>query len=165
MLTDELVRRLRTEWAKTRVLSEGLDPGHAVMLACDLLVAGSDDDTVAALAAESARTLSVHDAERRLLAVADVLGVAEPSDAESVVLVAADTCRRILSGSLQAERGAHRLLVVGHDGSDLDEFTPVVLDLVGHLEENLRGTADEPFRADLDAMARRILKSIGDRTA
>jgi hypothetical protein len=159
VLTGELQHRLRVEWAKAKLLSGGLDPAPAVMLACDLLVAGVDDEPVVALAAESARTLSAHDAERRLTAVVEALGVAEPSTPEGVALIAADTCQGILSGSLPVEDAAHRLYVVGHDGSTLDEFTPAVTELVGHLENDLLGTADELFTAKLNALARRILES------
>ncbi|MGC5323466.1 hypothetical protein ACPXB5_32550 [Micromonospora arida] len=59
-MDDGLLRRLRAEQA--RALLDDADPHHAVMLACDLLVAGVDGDAV-------------------------------------VVLVAADTCERILDGS------------------------------------------------------------------
>ncbi|MFC4071965.1 hypothetical protein [Actinoplanes subglobosus] len=63
------------------------------MLACDLLVAGVSGDVVAALAAESARTLSADDANRRLAPVTTELGLAEPDLATAVDLIAADTCR------------------------------------------------------------------------
>ncbi|RAO25253.1 hypothetical protein MED15_01016 [Micromonospora noduli] len=66
-MDDELLRRLRTEQA--RALLDDADPHYAVMLACDLLVAGVNGDAVVALAAESARTLPAHDANRRLAAV------------------------------------------------------------------------------------------------
>ncbi|MFV2113676.1 hypothetical protein ACFHW0_15230 [Micromonospora sp. LOL_025] len=54
-MENDLQRRLRTEqaWA----LLDDANPHHAVMLACDLLVAPGDSEAVVALAAESARTL------------------------------------------------------------------------------------------------------------
>ena len=63
-MDDSLLRRLRAEQA--RALLYDAEPHHAVMLACDLLVAGVNGDAVVALAAESARTLPAHDANRRL---------------------------------------------------------------------------------------------------
>ncbi|MEU7798842.1 hypothetical protein AB0J14_16580 [Micromonospora arborensis] len=75
-MDDELLRRLQTEQA--RALLDDADPHHAVMLACDLLTAGVGGDAVVALAAESARTLPVYDANRRLAAVTDELGLPEP---------------------------------------------------------------------------------------
>ncbi len=92
------------------------------MLACDLLVAGGNGDAVVALAAESARTLPTHDANRRLAAVTAELGLAEPDLATAVELIAADTCERILDRSIPAEVGTHRLYVVGHEGSPLNEL-------------------------------------------
>ncbi|MCZ7373337.1 hypothetical protein [Micromonospora sp. WMMC250] len=85
------------------------------MLACDLLVAGVNGDAVVALAAESARTLPAHDANRRLAAVTDELGLPEPDLPTAVTLIAADTCERILDRSIPAEVGTHRLYAVGHE--------------------------------------------------
>ncbi|MEW2378005.1 hypothetical protein AB0883_18125 [Micromonospora sp. NPDC047812] len=87
------------------------------MLACDLLVAGVNRDAVVALAAESAPTLPAHDANRRLAAVTAELGLPVPDLPTAVALIAADTCERILDGSIPAEVGTHRLYVVGHEGS------------------------------------------------
>jgi hypothetical protein len=55
---DSLLRRVRAEQA--RALLYDAEPHHAVMLACDLLVAGVDGHAVVALAAESAPTLPAH---------------------------------------------------------------------------------------------------------
>jgi hypothetical protein len=112
MIAGESLRRVRTEQAKS-VLFDRVEAGPAVRLACDLLVAGVDDEAVTALAAESTRTLSDHDAERRLPAVTESLGIAVPSTAEAVALPAVDTCRRILDGALDIGAGAHGLLVIG----------------------------------------------------
>lgn len=161
MLNAELRCRVRTEWAKAEVLSGGLDPDRAVMLACDLLVAGIEDEAVVALAAESARTLSVHDAERRFTDMAEALGVVRPSTAEAVVLVLADTCHRILDGSLPIREGTHRLLVTGHDGSPLSDRVPAVLDLLDRLEEDLSGGADVTVRTAIEALARDLLTILG----
>jgi hypothetical protein len=64
---DGLLRRLRVEQA--RALLGDADPHQAVMLACDLLVAGVGGDAVVALATGSARTLSTHEADGHLAAV------------------------------------------------------------------------------------------------
>ena len=130
------------------------------MLACDLLVAGVKRDAVVALAAESARTLSAHDANRRLAAVTAELGLAEPDLATAVELITADTCEQILGRGIPAEVGTHRLYVVGHDGSPLNDFLPAVTALAEHLENDLGGRADDDLRTRLDALARTILKRL-----
>ncbi|MEU1397454.1 hypothetical protein ABZ403_15505 [Micromonospora zamorensis] len=157
-MDDELLRRLRTEQA--RALLEDADPHYAVMLACDLLVAGVNGDAVVALAAESARTLPAHDANRRLAAVTDELGLSEPDLPTAVALIAADTCERILDRSIPAEVGAHRLYVVGHEGSPLDDLLPAVAALAAHLEDDLGGRADDDLRTRLAALARTILSRL-----
>jgi hypothetical protein len=156
---DSLLRRLRAEQA--RALLYDAEPHHAVMLACDLLAAGVDGDAVVALAAESARTLPAHDANRRLAAVTAELGLAEPDLATAVELIAADTCKRILDRSIPAEVGTHGLYVVGHEGSPLDDLLPAVAALAERLEDDLDGRADDDLRSRLDALARTIL----DRSA
>ncbi|WP_433260815.1 hypothetical protein ACQPWR_18390 [Micromonospora vinacea] len=154
-MDDGLLRRLRAEQA--RALLEDADPHHAVMLACDLLVAGVDGDAVVALAAESARTPPPHDASRRLAAVTAELGLPDPDLPTAVALVAADTCERILDGSIPAEVGAHRLYVVGHEGSRQDDLLPAVAALARRLEDDLGGRADDDLRSRLGALARTIL--------
>jgi hypothetical protein len=155
---DSLLRRLRAEQA--RALLYDAEPHHAVMLACDLLVAGVNGDAVVALAAESARTLPAHDANRRLAAVTAELGLAEPDVATAVELIAADTCERILDRSIPAEVGTHRLYVVGHEGSPLDDLLPAVTALAEHLEDDLGGRADNDLRSRLDVIARTILNRL-----
>ncbi|RAO61597.1 hypothetical protein PSN01_01556 [Micromonospora saelicesensis] len=130
------------------------------MLACDLLVAGVDDDAVVALAAESARTLPEHDASRRLAAVTAELGLPEPDLPTAVALVVADTCERILDGSIPAEVGTHRLYVVGYEGSRLDDLLPAVAALARRLEDDLGGRADDDLRTRLAALARTILNRL-----
>ena len=56
------------------------------------------------LAAEPARTLSTHEANRRLAAVTSELGLAEPDLAIAVELIAAGTCERILDHKAAAYR-------------------------------------------------------------
>ncbi len=130
------------------------------MLACDLLVAGVNGDAVVALAAESVRTLPVQDANRCLAAVTAELSLAEPSLATAVELITADTCERILDRSIPAEVGTHRLYVVGHEGSPLDDLLPAVAALAGRLEDDLGGRADDDLRSRLDALARTILSRL-----
>ena len=154
-MDDSLLRRLRVEQA--RALLDDADPYHAVMLACDLLVAGSTGDAVVALAGESARTLPVPDANRRLAAVTAELGVPEPGLPAAVALIAADTCEAILDRSVPAEVGIHRLYVVGHEGSPLTGLLPAVAALAACLEDDLGGHADTGLRTRLDAVARTIL--------
>ncbi|MFE9191705.1 hypothetical protein ACFYL6_19050 [Micromonospora sp. NPDC007208] len=157
-MDGELLRRLQAEQA--RALLDDADPHHAVMLACDLLMAGIDGDAVVALAAESARTLPTHDANRRLAAVIAELGLSEPDLPTAVALIAADTCARILDRSIPAEVGAHRLYVVGHEGSPLDDLLPAVAALAAHLEDDLGGRADDDLRTRLAALARTILNRL-----
>ncbi|MGW3794503.1 hypothetical protein ACWD8I_25500 [Micromonospora arida] len=157
-MDDGLLRRLRAEQA--RALLDDADPHHAVMLACDLLVAGVDGDAVVALAAESARTLPAHDASRRLAAVSAELGLPEPDLPTAVALVAADTCERILDGSIPAEVGTHRLYVVGYEGSRLDDLLPAVAALARRLEDDLGGRADDDLRTRLAALARTTLNRL-----
>ncbi|GIF25779.1 hypothetical protein Ate02nite_85090 [Paractinoplanes tereljensis] len=130
------------------------------MLACDLLVAGVNGDAVVALAAESARTLSAHEANRRLAAVTAEVGLAEPDLATAVELITADTCERILDRTVLAEEGTHRLYVVGHEGSPLDDLLPAVAALAERLEDDLGGRADHDLQARLDAMARTTLSRL-----
>jgi hypothetical protein len=155
---DSLLRRLRTEQA--RALLYDADPHHAVMLACDLLVAGTNGEAVVALAADSARTLPAHDASRRLAAVTAELGLAEPDLPTAVELIAADTCERILDRSIPAEVGTHRLYVVGHEGSPLHDLLPRVTALAERLESDLSGRADSDLQTRLDALARTILNRL-----
>jgi hypothetical protein len=155
---DKLLRRLRAEQA--RALLDDADPHDAVMLACDLLVAGVNGDAVVALAAESARTLSAHDASRRLAAVTVELGLPEPDLPTAVALIAADTCERILDRNIPAEVGTHRLYVVGHEGSPLDDLLPAVTALAERLEVDLGGRADDDLRTRLAALARTILNRL-----
>ncbi|MGC4814714.1 hypothetical protein ACLQ29_29645 [Micromonospora sp. DT228] len=150
-----LLRRLRVEQA--RALLDGVDPYHAVMLACDLLVAGVDGEAVVALASESARTLSAHDADRRLAAVIAELGLSEPDVSTAVALIAADTSERILDRRITAEVGTHGLYVVGYEGSQLDDLLPAVTALASRLEDDLGGRADDELRTQLAALARTIL--------
>ncbi|MEV7988541.1 hypothetical protein [Micromonospora sp. NPDC085948] len=154
-MDDTLLRRLRVEQA--RALLDNADPHHAVMLACDLLVAGVDGEAVVALASESARTLPVHDANRRLAAVLAELGLGEPDLPTAVALIAADTAERILDGSITAEVGTHGLYVVGYEGSQLDDLLPAVSALASRLEDDLHGRADDELRTQLAALARTIL--------
>ncbi|WP_433308528.1 hypothetical protein ACQP0U_18095 [Micromonospora sp. CA-269861] len=157
-MDDGLLRRLRAEQA--RALLDDADPHHAVMLACDLLIAGVTGDAVVALAAESARTLPAHDASRRLAAVVAELGLPEPDLPTAVALIAADTCERILDGSIPAEVGTHRLYVVGDEGSRLDDLLPAVAALARHLEDDLGGRSDDDLRTRLAALARTILNRL-----
>ncbi|MET8359230.1 hypothetical protein [Micromonospora sp. NPDC005171] len=162
-MDDGLLRRLRAEQA--RALLDDADPHHAVMLACDLLVAGVNGDAVVALAAESARTLPPHDASRHLTAVTAELGLPEPDLPTAVALIAADTCERILDGSIPAEVGTHRLYVVGHDGSRLGDMLPAVAALAARLEDDLGGRADGDLRIRLAALARTILNRLANDPA
>ncbi|MET3423841.1 hypothetical protein BJ973_003053 [Actinoplanes tereljensis] len=157
-MDDSLLRRLRVEQARS--LLYDAEPHHAVMLACDLLVAGVNGDAVVALAAESARTLSAHEANRRLAAVTAEVGLAEPDLATAVELITADTCERILDRTVLAEEGTHRLYVVGHEGSPLDDLLPAVAALAERLEDDLGGRADHDLQARLDAMARTTLSRL-----
>ncbi|GAA1810298.1 hypothetical protein GCM10009682_34940 [Luedemannella flava] len=157
-MDEGLLRRLRVELA--RALLDDADPHNAVMLACDLLVAGVDGDAVVALAAESARALTPHDAGRRLAAVAAELGLCEPDLPTAVELVAADTCERILDRTIPAEVGAHRLYVVGHAGSPLNDLLPAVSAMAGRLEDELGGRADHDLRTGLAALARTVLNRL-----
>ncbi|MCZ7438702.1 hypothetical protein O7598_19985 [Micromonospora sp. WMMC241] len=154
-MDDGLLHRLRVEQA--RALLGDADPHHAVMLACDLLVAGVEADAVVALAAESARTLPTHDANRRLAEVVAALGLPDPDLPTAVALVAADTCERILARSLAAEVGTHDLYVVGYEGSRLDDLLPAVTALAVRLEDDLDGRADDELRKRLATLARTIL--------
>ncbi|MGA4726918.1 hypothetical protein ACWEOS_13650 [Micromonospora taraxaci] len=154
-MDDELHHRLRTEQA--RALLDDADPHQAVMLACDLLVAGVDSDAVVALAAESARTLPAYEANVRLAAVIGELGLPELDLPTAVTLIALDTCERILDRSISAEVGTHRLYVVGDEGSPLDDLLPAVAALAAHLEDDLGGRADDDLRARLAALARTIV--------
>ncbi|WP_285551828.1 hypothetical protein [Actinoplanes regularis] len=157
-MDDGLLRRLRTEQA--RVLFDDADPHEAVMLACDLLVAGVDGDAVVTLASESVRTLSARDANRRLAAVVAELGLAELELPVAVALVAGDTCERILDRRLRTEEGIHGLYVVGHEGSPLDDLLPAVAALAGRLEDDLGGRADDELRSGVAALARAILNRL-----
>lgn len=130
------------------------------MLACDLLAAGVDGDAVVALAAQSARTLSTHDANQHLAAVTAELGLAEPDLATAVELIAADTCERILDRSIAAGVGTHRLYVVGHERSPLSDLLPAVAALAERLEDELGGRADNDLQARLDALARTVLNRL-----
>jgi hypothetical protein len=156
---EGLLRRLRTEQA--RMLLFDADPQVAVMLACDLLVAGVDGEAVMALAGESARTLPVNDADRRLADVIEELGLPEPDPATAVTLLAADTCERILARSVPVEDAIHRLYVVGHEDSPLSDLRPVVSALAGRLEDELCGRADDDLRARTDTFARDVLRRLG----
>ncbi|MEU7172543.1 MULTISPECIES: hypothetical protein [Micromonospora] len=157
-MNDDLLRRLRTEQA--RALFDDADPYHAVMLACDLLAAGVDSEAVTVLAAEPARTLATHEANRRLAAVVAELGLPEPGLPTAVALIAADTCERILDGTLPAEAGTHGLYVVGYQGSPLDDLLPAVIALAAYLEDDLGARADDELRTRLTALARIILDRI-----
>jgi hypothetical protein len=141
---DTLLRRLRTEQA--RALLSDADPRQAVMLACDLLVAGITSEAVVTLATESPRTLPPYDAARQLSAVAAELGLAEPDLPTAVELIAAETAERILDRSISAEEGTYALYVVGHEGSPLSDLLPQVTDRA----------ADHR----LDALARTILDRV-----
>ncbi|HEY0530343.1 MAG TPA: hypothetical protein VGD29_01950 [Actinoplanes sp.] len=157
-MDDALLRRLRAE--QSRALLYDADPHRAVMLACDLLVAGVDGDAVVALATESARTLPPDDANRLLAAVTAELGLPEPDLPTAVALIAADTCERILDRSIPAEVGTHGLYVVGYEGSSLSDLLPTVAALAERLEDDLGGRADDDLRARLDALAEAILNRL-----
>ena len=135
-----------------------VDPGPAVMFACDLLVAGIDSEAVVALAVESPTGLSVAAAEKLLAALLRETGVPEPTTAEAVALVAADVCVRMLDRTLPVEAGGQRLLVVGHEDSGLFEVRDAVLSLLDRLEEE---PADSGLRADLLAVARELHARLG----
>jgi hypothetical protein len=152
---DGPLRRLRVEQA--RALLYDADPHQAVMLACDLLIAGVGGDAVVALATESARTLPARDADQHLAAVAAELGLPELDLPTAVALIAADTCERILDRSIPAEVGTHGLYVVGFEGSPLDDLLPAVAALAGRLEDDLGGRADNDLQIRLDALARTIV--------
>jgi hypothetical protein len=152
---DGLLRQLRVEQA--RALLDHADPHHAVMLACDLLVAGVEGEAVVALAAESSRTLPTHDADRHLAAIIAELGLPELDLSTAVALVAADTSERILDQSIPAEVGAHGLYVVGYEGSRLDDLLPAVTALASRLEDDLDGRADDDLRTQLATLARTVL--------
>ncbi|XVU29695.1 hypothetical protein ACQPZJ_22225 [Actinoplanes sp. CA-054009] len=160
-MDDSLLHRLRVEQARAFLFDA--DPHRAVTLACDLLAAGADGDALVALASEPARTLSARDANRLLAAVTAELGRAEPDLATAVALIAADTCERILDRGITAERGIHRLYVVGHEGSPLDDLLPAVAALATRLEDDLGGRADDDLRARLDTLARTILNRLATR--
>ncbi|MFF4893429.1 hypothetical protein [Micromonospora chersina] len=51
----------------------------------------------------------------------------------------------------------HRLYVVGHEGSRLEDLLPAVAALTERLEDNLGGRADDDLRTRLAAVARTIL--------
>jgi hypothetical protein len=157
-MEDRLLHRLRVE--QCRALLDNADPHHAVMLACDLVVAGVDGDAVVALAAQSARTLPPYEANRRLAELTAELGLPEPDMPTAVALIAADTCERILDHSIPAEEAAHRLYVVGYEGSPVEDLLPAVSALAHRLEDDLRGRADDDLRTRLAALARTILSRL-----
>ncbi|MEK8104675.1 hypothetical protein NKG94_04795 [Micromonospora sp. M12] len=56
--------------------------------------------------------------------------------------------------------GTHRLYVVGHEGSRLDDLLQAVAALAAHLEDDLGGRADDDLRTRLAALARTILSRL-----
>jgi hypothetical protein len=88
---DRLLRRLRA--GQARALLYDAEPLNAVMLACELLVAGVNSDAVVALASKSARTLRANDANRHLAAVTAELELPEPDLPTAVALIAGRNLR------------------------------------------------------------------------
>jgi hypothetical protein len=160
-MDDDLLHRLRVE--QSRAMLDNADPNRAVMLACDLVVAGVDGDAVVELAAQSARTLPPHEANRRLAALTAELGLPEPDLPTAVALGAANTCEQILDHSIPAEVAAHALYVVGYEGSPVQDLLPAVSALACRLEDDLGGQADHDLPTRLAALARTILSRLAPK--
>lgn len=162
----------RAELAYAHLVVDDVEPAEAVMLACDLLVAGVDGEWTVRLAIASAHSLPPYAAERMLRDMLVELGIPEPDPARAARLASAGICAQIMDGTLRAERGGHRLLGtlaqlseaeaeagagagVGA-GTDVDAYNEAVahlLRLLDRLEYDLAGEADEAFAEDLRRLA------------
>jgi hypothetical protein len=145
----DLLRRVRLNQA--RLLVDHLDPPELVLLACDLLIDGSD--AAVALATESPSRLEEREAARLFEDLVRELGLPDLDLATAVSLVAADTCRHLLDGTLPPETAGHRLLVIGHEGAP-------PLGLLQPLLALLDNSADPAFAGRLKSLARDLLTTL-----
>ncbi|MBL7253845.1 hypothetical protein [Paractinoplanes lichenicola] len=153
---DNLCRRLLMLAARLEV--EQIDPYDVVMLACDFLAEGLSGEATVELAVQSPACLPVQHAEVLLRGMLDEWRVVAPSPPESAALVAVDLSRRILDGTIPAETGGHRLLGALARTDD-EASTDRLLRLLDRLEDDLRGRADDEFRAGLEVLAHEIAAS------
>jgi hypothetical protein len=151
LLREDLQERLRVAYAQ-RVVDD-VDPGEAVMLACDLLVEGADNDATVQLAIQSPRSLAAHQAAHLLERMLQQTGVAAPEPAVAARTVALDLCRRLVDGRLAPEPAAHRLLGAVAQ-TDCADGVARLLPMLDRLEYDLGGTADDAFRSSLLELAR-----------
>lgn len=152
-LPDDLRWRLRV--AAADLLIGPADPRDAVMLACDLLVAGASGDATVKLAIQRIADLSYGEVEWLLMEMLREWGIEEPDDVTAGRILSLDLSRRYLAGELPPESTGHRLLG-GLDAADDRNRSRRLLALLDRLEDDLGGHADDEFRAGLAALAREV---------
>jgi hypothetical protein len=136
------------------VLLIGAGPQHAVMLACNLLLAPPSTATL------WRRSRLGH--RQRMTCIGACRrppvhwGLPQPEPPTAVALIAADTCERVLDRSIPPRREPHRLSVVGHEGSTLGDLLAAVAALADRLDDDLGGLAAN-LRTRLDALTRALL--------
>lgn len=154
-LNEDLRRALLTMAAQLEI--EQVDPRDAVLLACDLLAAGASGAATVELAIQPPATLHPNHAEDLLRPMLREWDVDAPDQPRSAEIVAVDLGRRFLAGAVAAESAGHRLLGALAQAGDR-VLADRLVRLLDRLEDDLQGRADEPFRADLAALARDVVQ-------
>jgi hypothetical protein len=133
-------------------------PREAVMLACDLLVDDAAGDATLDLAMRSPKELTEDEAAVLLRRMLAEWRIDAPGRHRSAEIVAVDVSQRLLNGTLTPEIGGHRLLGALCYGVD-SARTDRVIRLLDRLDGDLMGRADDALRADLEALARDVLRT------
>lgn len=153
---DDLRRRLLL--ASAQLYIEEIEPREAVMLACDLLAGGAFGEATFELAMQSPARHTQNHTKMLLGEILAEWKADTPGQLESAEIVALDLCHRLLAGTLEPEHAGHRLLGALAQGADRVR-TDRLLRLLDRLEYNLAGRADGALRAELEALARDIVRS------
>jgi hypothetical protein len=157
-MRDENDRRRRLLVAAARLrLGEEVEPREMVMLACDLVVEDASGEATLELAIQSPAQLTRDETDGLLRQMLTEWDIDTLSPSQSAEIVALDTSRGLLDGTLEPKAGANLLLGVLARGVNREQQTAQLLRMLDRLWRDLGGRVDDVFRADVEALARDLL--------
>jgi hypothetical protein len=146
------------------VILDLLQPGEAVWLACDLLVAGFETPALIELAGESPTSLTRADGEPLVRQMLTELGIEPVNTTQANWLVARDIARQMIAGTLPAEVGARMLWWdLWWSCDNADEIGRMLEPLEAWDETLPQQRDDQAIRAEMRQLAHDVVRAADAR--
>jgi hypothetical protein len=163
VLVDELCERLLRMNAD--LLLELLDPGEAVWLACELIVAGVETPALLELAGKSPTRLTLAEAVPQVRQILAELGVEHIDRSQAPWVIARDVARQMIAGSLVPEHGARSLWGLRSSCDNAEEIGLMLQPLEAWDETLPTFRDDEAIRAEMRELAEGVVRAANARLA